>query len=168
MGFVHLRVHSAYSLSEGAIKLEKLPALATKAGMPAVALTDTNNLFGALEFSTACVKAGVQPILGIELALAVDPAGLEVAPAAVVRDLQVGKTRARQRRDARRDLVEPAAVEAEVLRAPCVDGRRDRAAARADRRRRTQLRDRRPDGLVTQARALSRPPVAPRRAPRRR
>jgi DNA polymerase-3 subunit alpha len=70
MGFVHLRCHSAYSLSEGAIKLEKLPALAAKAGMPAVALTDTNNLFGALEFSTTCVKAGVQPILGIELALA--------------------------------------------------------------------------------------------------
>jgi DNA polymerase-3 subunit alpha len=70
MGFVHLRVHSAYSLSEGAIKLETLPTLAARAGMPAVALTDTNNLFGALEFSSACVKAGVQPILGIELALA--------------------------------------------------------------------------------------------------
>ncbi|GIX11678.1 DNA polymerase III subunit alpha [Elioraea sp.] len=70
MGFVHLRVHSAYSLSEGAIKLETLPGLAVQAGMPAVALTDTNNLFGALEFSSACVKAGVQPILGIELAVA--------------------------------------------------------------------------------------------------
>lgn len=70
MGFVHLRVHSAYSLSEGAIKLETLPGLAAQAGMPAVALTDTNNLFGALEFSSACVKVGVQPILGIELAVA--------------------------------------------------------------------------------------------------
>jgi DNA polymerase-3 subunit alpha len=74
MAFVHLRVRSAYSLSEGAIKLETLPALAAKARMPAVALTDTNNLFGALEFSSACVKAGIQPILGIELALAREPA----------------------------------------------------------------------------------------------
>ena len=74
MGFVHLRVHSAYSLSEGAIKLETLPALAAQAGMPAVALTDTNNLFGALEFSTVCAKAGIQPILGLELALARDEA----------------------------------------------------------------------------------------------
>ena len=47
-GFIHLHAHSAYSLSEGAIKAEKLPALALAAGMPAVALTDTSNLFGAL------------------------------------------------------------------------------------------------------------------------
>jgi len=56
--FVHLRAHSAYSLSEGAIKADKLPALAREAGMPAVAITDTSNLFGALEFSQGCTAKG--------------------------------------------------------------------------------------------------------------
>jgi DNA polymerase III subunit alpha len=51
--FVHLHVHSAYSLSEGAIKADKIPVLAREALMPAVAITDTANLFGALEFSQA-------------------------------------------------------------------------------------------------------------------
>jgi DNA polymerase-3 subunit alpha len=65
--FVHLHVHSSYSLSEGAIKADKLAALARDAGMPAVALTDTANLFGALEFSQACAAKGVQPIMGCQL-----------------------------------------------------------------------------------------------------
>ena len=69
-GFVHLRVHSSYSLSEGAIKAGALAALARDAGMPALALTDTSNMFGALEFSQACAAAGVQPIVGCQLALA--------------------------------------------------------------------------------------------------
>ena len=67
--FVHLRVHTAYSLSEGAIKVKPLVKLCDKMGMPAVAITDTGNLFGALEFSTACADAGVQPIIGVQLAL---------------------------------------------------------------------------------------------------
>jgi DNA polymerase III subunit alpha len=67
--FVHLRVHSAYSLSSGAIKVKELPALAKSAAMPAVAMTDTGNLFGALEFALAAREAGVQPIIGCELAL---------------------------------------------------------------------------------------------------
>ncbi|WP_426957724.1 DNA polymerase III subunit alpha [Muricoccus radiodurans] len=97
--FVHLHVHSAYSLAEGAIKADKLPALARKNGMPALALTDTANMFGALEFSGYATKEGVQPILGCQLwlsrsaaddrpeaarllpdpivALAMNPAGLE-------------------------------------------------------------------------------------------
>ncbi|MCL2429621.1 MAG: DNA polymerase III subunit alpha, partial [Alphaproteobacteria bacterium] len=70
--FVHLRVHSAYSLSEGAIKAEKIAALAREAAMPAVAITDTANLFGALEFSEACVAVGAQPIIGCQVALARD------------------------------------------------------------------------------------------------
>ena len=68
--FVHLRVHSAYSLSEGAIKPDKIAALAREAGMPAVAITDTGNLFGALEFSQYCVGRGVQPIIGCQVSLA--------------------------------------------------------------------------------------------------
>jgi DNA polymerase-3 subunit alpha len=67
--FVHLRVHSSYSLSEGAIKAEKIAALAREAAMPAVAITDTGNLFGALEFSQACTGKGIQPIIGCQLAL---------------------------------------------------------------------------------------------------
>ena len=67
--FVHLRVHSAYSLSEGAIKADKIAALAREAAMPAVAITDTANMFGALEFSQACVAKGIQPIIGCQIAL---------------------------------------------------------------------------------------------------
>ncbi len=68
--FVHLRVHSAYSLSEGAIKADKIASLAREAGMPAVAITDSGNLFGALEFSQACAGKGVQPVVGCQIALA--------------------------------------------------------------------------------------------------
>ncbi|MGE4064944.1 MAG: DNA polymerase III subunit alpha [Rhodospirillaceae bacterium] len=67
--FVHLRVHSAYSMAEGAIKVAKLAALCAANAMPAVALTDTRNLFGALEFSSECSKVGVQPIIGCQLSV---------------------------------------------------------------------------------------------------
>jgi len=67
--FIHLHVHSSYSLSEGAIKAEKLAALALAEGMPAVALTDSGNLFGALEFAQACAAHGIQPIMGCQLGL---------------------------------------------------------------------------------------------------
>jgi DNA polymerase-3 subunit alpha len=65
--FVHLRVHSAYSLSEGAIKVKDLIKLCKKEKMPAVAITDTGNLFGALEFATASADEGIQPIIGAQL-----------------------------------------------------------------------------------------------------
>lgn len=65
--FVHLRCHTAYSLSEGAIKVKELTKLVAKYAMPAVAITDTGNLFGGLEFSTACSDAGIQPIIGVQL-----------------------------------------------------------------------------------------------------
>lgn len=67
--FVHLRVHSAYSLSEGAIKIKPLVELARQNAMPAVAITDTGNLFGALEFAQAAEAAGIQPVIGCQLAL---------------------------------------------------------------------------------------------------
>ncbi len=66
-GFVHLRVHTAYSLSQGAIRIGALAAACRDGRMPAVAMTDTNNLFGAMEFSAACAAAGVQPIIGCQL-----------------------------------------------------------------------------------------------------
>ncbi len=84
--FVHLRVHSAYSLAEGAIPVKQLPDLCSELGMPAVAVTDTNNLFGALEFSAAAAKAGVQPIIGCQLTIrfkdAKDSAGVRAAKGA--------------------------------------------------------------------------------------
>ena len=67
--FVHLRVHSAYSMAEGAIKVPKLVGLCVAGAMPAVALTDTRNLFGALEFSSECTKNGVQPIIGCQISV---------------------------------------------------------------------------------------------------
>ncbi|MBY0422387.1 MAG: DNA polymerase III subunit alpha [Parvularculaceae bacterium] len=85
--FIHLHVHSAYSLSEGAIKIGKLKDLCLKLGMPAVAVTDTNNLFGALEVSETLAAAGVQPITGLQLALdmpTLAEANRKVAPASVV------------------------------------------------------------------------------------
>ncbi len=68
--FIHLRLHSEYSLLEGAVRLKKLAGLCESAGMPAVALTDTNNMFAALEFSVTLAGAGVQPILGCQVDLA--------------------------------------------------------------------------------------------------
>ncbi len=65
--FIHLRVHTEYSLLEGAIPVKKLPGLAAGMGMPAVAVTDSNNMFCALEFSEGASKAGVQPIIGCQV-----------------------------------------------------------------------------------------------------
>jgi DNA polymerase III subunit alpha len=75
--FIHLRTHSAYSLSEGALPIKQMAALAKDAKMPALAITDTGNLFGALEFSEALSEKGLQPIIGctlkVDLAATVAP-----------------------------------------------------------------------------------------------
>jgi DNA polymerase III subunit alpha len=68
--FIHLRVHTAYSLSAGAVPVKDAARLCQVESMPAVAITDTGNLFGALEFAAACAAVGVQPIIGCEVALA--------------------------------------------------------------------------------------------------
>jgi DNA polymerase III subunit alpha len=67
--FVHLKMHSSYSLLEGALTIPRLVALARADGMPALALTDSNNLFGALEFSESLAEAGIQPIIGCTLSV---------------------------------------------------------------------------------------------------
>tara|TARA_R110002072_G_scaffold36053_11_gene106156 strand:- start:70 stop:3594 length:3525 start_codon:yes stop_codon:yes gene_type:complete len=67
--FVHLRVHSAYSLSEGAVRIKDLVKRCQALSMPAVAVTDSNNLFGALEFSLSAAAAGLQSIIGAQIAL---------------------------------------------------------------------------------------------------
>lgn len=68
-GFVHLRVHSAYSLLEGALPLKKIMSKAVSDGQPAIAITDTNNLFVALEFSEKARDEGLQPIIGCQLSI---------------------------------------------------------------------------------------------------
>ncbi|MCU0955156.1 MAG: DNA polymerase III subunit alpha [Hyphomicrobium sp.] len=66
--FIHLKVHSAYSLLEAALPIGKLAKLADGYGFPALGLTDTNNMFGGLEFSDKLAGAGIQPIAGVALA----------------------------------------------------------------------------------------------------
>lgn len=65
--FIHLRLHSTYSMCEGALKVEKIIELCEQNKMPAVAITDTNNLFGCMEFSVKAAKHGIQPIIGCQV-----------------------------------------------------------------------------------------------------
>ena len=85
--FIHLRLHTEYSLLEGAMRVKKLPGMVADAGMPAVAVTDSNNMFCALEFSETAIKAGVQPIIGCQIDVDYDPVRpgeRPVPPAALV------------------------------------------------------------------------------------
>ena len=66
MSFVHLHLHSQYSLLDGANRLDDVIGAAKQAGMPALALTDHGNIFGAIEFYKRARQAGIKPIIGIE------------------------------------------------------------------------------------------------------
>lgn len=92
--FVHLRVHSAYSLSQGAIRVPELAKMAQDMRMPAVAIADSGNLFGALEFSQYCAKAGVQPIIGCQLGLPSrnDKPGSPAEPIVLLAQNEIGLT----------------------------------------------------------------------------
>ena len=70
--FIHLHTHSAYSLAEGAIPVKDMVKLCKAYNMPAVAITDSNNMFGALEFALDAQKNGIQPILGMQVALGLE------------------------------------------------------------------------------------------------
>ena len=65
--FIHLRSLSSYSLSESSLKIRDLVNLAKKNEMPAIAITDNNNMFGVFEFSKECVKNNIQPIIGTSI-----------------------------------------------------------------------------------------------------
>ena len=65
--FVNLHTHSAYSLAEGAITVKDLVKLCIRRKMPALAVTDSNNLFGAMEFATEAASKGIQPIIGVQI-----------------------------------------------------------------------------------------------------
>ena len=85
--FIHLRLHTEYSLLEGAVPVKKLIGLCEKMKMPAIAVTDSNNMFAALEFSEYASKAGVQPIVGCQIDIRYttpDPGKKPEAPAAIV------------------------------------------------------------------------------------
>ena len=65
--FIHLRLHSNFSLAEGMLSFDDLSNFCVKNNQPAIAITDTNNLFGALEFSLKMISCGIQPIIGIQI-----------------------------------------------------------------------------------------------------
>ena len=67
--FVHLRLHSAYSLAESTLRIESLSRLIADDHQPAAAITDTNNMFGVLEFAQTLIGVGIQPIMGAQLNL---------------------------------------------------------------------------------------------------
>ncbi|MET0154486.1 MAG: DNA polymerase III subunit alpha [Rickettsiales bacterium] len=96
--FIHLRARTAYSLAEGAITLDELAALCIKHRMPAAAATDSNNMFGALEFSLEMAGKGIQPIVGTTLHIVVDDESLAPVP-----------------RDARSHPIRPRVVELPLL-----------------------------------------------------
>ena len=68
--FVHLHVHTEYSLLDGACRVKDLVQTCRQLGLPAVAVTDHGNLFGAIDFYTAAQAAGVKPIIGCEVYVA--------------------------------------------------------------------------------------------------
>jgi DNA polymerase III subunit alpha len=68
-GFVHLRLHSEYSLSDSVVRIPELVAAVAAAGMPAVAVTDRNNLFAMVKFYREALQGGVKPIIGVDLAV---------------------------------------------------------------------------------------------------
>src|SRR5437667_6950933 len=68
--FVHLHLHTEYSLLDGAVRMRELMERAVEMGMPAVAITDHGNLFGAIEFYQAATAAGIKPIIGVEAYMA--------------------------------------------------------------------------------------------------
>src|SRR6202167_878017 len=87
-GFIHLHVHWAYSLLKGSIKIQKLAEIAKADRQPALALTDTDNMIGALEFSDKLAGYGIQPIIGCELAVDFgdqDPSARNALPAGPAR-----------------------------------------------------------------------------------
>ena len=66
-GFVHLHVHSEYSLADGIVRLEPLAAVLAQSGQPAVALTDLSNVYGMIKFYRACMEVGVKPVVGCDV-----------------------------------------------------------------------------------------------------
>lgn len=69
-GFVHLHLHTEYSLLDGACKIKDIPKLAKQLGQSAIAITDHGNMFGVVDFYKACKAEGIKPIIGCEVYVA--------------------------------------------------------------------------------------------------
>ena len=84
MSFVHLHVHTTFSFGDGACRVNELVMRAAELGMPALAVTDHEGLYGAVRFYQACKAAGIKPIVGVELTVepAVGPGGRVWEPGA--------------------------------------------------------------------------------------
>jgi len=95
--FVHLRLHTEFSVVDGTPRIDDLVAAAARAGQPALAITDLNNLFGGIKFYKAARGAGVKPILGAEVLLeapvAYAPGGSAATAAALPRVLLLAQNR---------------------------------------------------------------------------
>src|SRR4029453_16440958 len=78
MAFVHLRAHTEYSVVDGTLRIDSAVEAAAADGQGALAITDLGNLFGAVKFYTAARKAGVKPIIGVEVWL--EPDGSDKLP----------------------------------------------------------------------------------------
>ena len=70
--FVHLRLHSNFSLAEGMLSFDYISKFCDENNQPAIAITDTSNLFGALEFSLKMISFGIQPIIGMQVNICSD------------------------------------------------------------------------------------------------
>src|SRR5690554_8199758 len=66
-GFIHLRIHSEFSLNDSTVRIKELIGRTAEFGMPAIALTDQSNMYALVKFYTGCFKAGIKPILGADL-----------------------------------------------------------------------------------------------------
>src|SRR5690349_16504728 len=101
--FVHLHLHTEYSLLDGAVRIPELMNKAKEFGMPAVAMTDHGNLYGAIEFYQAATAAGIKPILGCEAYMA--PGKLGDRNAASARDAAYHFTLLAENEEGYRNLV---------------------------------------------------------------
>ena len=70
MGFVHLHVHTEYSLLDGACRIQEIASHVKEMGQDAIAITDHGNMFGAIDFYRACKAEGIKPIIGCEVYVA--------------------------------------------------------------------------------------------------
>ena len=156
--FVHLRLHTEYSLIDSVVRVDELVGAVANAGMHAVAVTDQNNLFSMVKFYKAALARGVKPIIGVDLLI--KEAGERVLPSrlTLLCQSQVGYGNITR-------LVTRAYLEGQQKGIPCIDrswltardhGRSDCAVLRDRRRHRPGARQRQGAGCREGARSVAR------------
>jgi len=88
--FVHLRVHSEYSLSDGMVRIKPLAAACAEMQMPAVAMTDINNVFGLIKFYNAANNLGIKPLVAADVSVPASAPGLEPTPLVLIATNEAG------------------------------------------------------------------------------